>query len=353
MTKPRYINGRFATQPISGVQRFAVELTGALQALEPGYQLLTPLGGAGAWPSAREVGKRQGQAWEQLELPRQADLGLLLNLGNTAPLLRRQQVIVIHDAGVFSTPEAYSLRFRLWYKFMQSFVIRLGVPVITVSEFSRKEILRHLPVKPAQVEVMPEGADHMQRIRADRSILARHGLTPGRFVLAVGTLAAHKNLASLGRLAQELSARNIPLVIAGGLGGGAFRGASGAPLPQPALYIGRVSDEQLKALYERAGCFVFPSRYEGFGLPAVEAMACGCPVAAADIPALREACGTAAQFCDPATPDDLATCVLEILDNPERQAELRAAGLNHTAGMTWARAALVLHNILNRTLENG
>ncbi|MGE4480808.1 glycosyltransferase family 4 protein [Acidocella sp.] len=344
-----YINGRFATQPLSGVQRFAVEVTRALQAHDPRYTLLTPPGGGADWSSAREVGTRHGQGWEQLDLPRAAAGGVLFNLGNTGPLWMRRQLVVIHDAGVFSTPAAYSRKFRIWYKVLQNALILRGAAIVTVSEFSRQEILRHLPARSSQVHVMPEGADHMRRIGTAPEILAEHGLEPGRFVLGVGTLAAHKNLAVLGLLAQRLEERGIPLVMAGSMGGEAFQAAD--KLPQPARYIGRVSDEQLKALYEHAGCFIFPSRYEGFGLPPVEAMACGCPVVAANIPVMREIGYGAVQFCNPHSPEDVAAQVLAVLDSPARQQELRAAGRARAATLTWARAAATLDGIAKKLFE--
>ena len=173
-------------------------------------------------------------------------------------------------------------------------------------------------------------------------MLAQHGLEPGLFVLSVGTPATHKNLAALGFLAQRLQERGIPLVIAGGMRGAAFHAAR---LPQLARYIGRVSDAQLKALYEGAGCFVFPSRYEGFGLPPVEAMACGCPVIAADIPVLREVCADAAQFCDPDSPEDIAVQVLAVLGFTARRQALCEAGKARAAAFTWARSAAALDDI--------
>jgi len=346
-----FINGRFATQSLSGVQRFAIETTRALQARDPRYVLLTPPGGGTSWPGAREVGARQGQGWEQLDLPLSAAGGLLVNLGNTGPLLAWRQVVVIHDAGVFSTPEAYAPKFRLWYKLLQGALIRRGVIIITVSEFSRQEILRHLPARAAQVRLMPEGADHMHRIGAEPGILAQHGLEAGRFVLAVGTQAMHKNVAALGLLARQLEERGVPLVMVGGVGGAAFQAVGVAWLPQPARYIGRVSDTQLKALYQGASCFIFPSRYEGFGLPPLEAMACGCPVIAANIPALREGCGGAAQFCDPGSPEDIAAQVLGVLDSSALRQELREAGKARAAAQTWARAAAVLDDTAKELLE--
>ncbi|HQT73864.1 MAG TPA: glycosyltransferase family 1 protein [Acidiphilium sp.] len=351
MTPAPLINGRFVTQSLSGVQRFAIEITRALLVRNAGASLLTPQGGSLAWPGAREIGKRQGQVWEQLELPLHARGRLLINLGNTGPLLADRQIVVIHDAGVFSTPEAYSRQFRLWYKFVQKALIRRRATIVTVSAFSRREISRYLSLPESLIRVMPEGTDHMRLMSSDAGILAANGLAPGKFVLGVGTLSAHKNLAALENLAGQLHARGTPLVIAGGMGGAAFNAANESRLPQPARYIGRVSDAALKALYETAGCFVFPSRYEGFGLPPVEALACGCPVACADIPALRESCADAALYFDPNDPQQIAESVLSILDTPSRQNGLRTAGAARAAELTWAGAASILESIAMEVLE--
>lgn len=351
MTPALLINGRFVTQSLSGVQRFAIETTRALMARNARIALLTPPGGSLAWPGASEIGKRQGQIWEQLELPLHAQDQLLINLGNTGPLLAGRQIVVIHDAGVFSTPDAYSRTFRLWYKFVQKALIRRQATIVTVSSFSRREIARHLSLPEPLIRVMPEGADHMRRIASEPGVLGANGLSPGRFVLGVGTLSAHKNLAALGKLAGQLHARGTPLVIAGGMGGAAFNTADESRLPQPARYIGRVSDAELKALYEAAGCFVFPSRYEGFGLPPVEALACGCPVACADIPALRESCAEAALYFDPNDPAQIAESVSSILDTPSQQDRLRAAGRARAAQLTWASAAAILESIAMEVLE--
>jgi glycosyltransferase involved in cell wall biosynthesis len=248
---------------------------------------------------------------------------------------------------VYSTPEAYSWKFRTWYKTMQTALIRRGVPVVTVSEFSRTEIARHLPVQAGQVSVMPEGGDHVQRIVPDAGTMRQFGLEPGRYVLAVGNLAAHKNLSALALLAERLHAQEMRLVVAGNVLGRAFSGTGAQHLPTAAHYIGRVTDSQLKALYKAACCFVFPSRYEGFGLPAVEAMASGCPMVAASIPALHETCGEAALYCDPASPDHIAVQVLRVCSDPALQSRLRAAGERRAAGMTWQRAALALRDIIS------
>jgi len=342
-----YINGRYLTQKFSGVQRFATEVTLALQALRPDVELLTPPGQIAA-PIAGsvQIGRLRGQGWEQLELPRHAAGGLLLNLGNTAPLLGRKQIVVIHDAGVFSTPETYPWQLRLWYKAMQKALVLRQTTLVTVSEFARQEIIRNLGARPADVKIVSEGADHIGRTLADENILAANGLLPGSFVLVVGNLAAHKNLSALGALAQALAKSNVKLVITGGFGGKAFREMPALTLPEPALYIGRVSDAELKALYSAASCFVFPSRYEGFGLPVAEAMTCGCPVVASGIPVLREIFPQSALFCDPLSPDDIAAKVMQLLADKTMQSKLSEAGIHQTNTMTWKRCGEEMNAII-------
>jgi hypothetical protein len=220
MAAPIFINGRFLAQNLTGVQRYASEMSSALCAIRPDTEILAPPGANLTLPRARIAGKRRGHAWEQLELPFAAGAGILLNPGNTAPLLGRRQVVVLHDAGVFSTPEAYSRPFRLWYKTLQFALSRRGVTIATVSHFSKRELVKHLRISPDRITVVGEGADHMRRITADPAALTALGLEPRAYVLAVGTLAAHKNLASLGILAERLRARGMALAVTGVRRGG-------------------------------------------------------------------------------------------------------------------------------------
>jgi glycosyltransferase involved in cell wall biosynthesis len=358
MQSALYVNSRFLTQPLSGVQRFATEITTAIGRVWKTNDvsrpiLLTPMATIKYGPPDLErqcVGRRQGQIWEQIDLPRHVRGGVLLNLGNTAPLLGRRQLVVLHDAGVFSQPDAYSWRFRLWYRVLHTLLLRTPSRLVTVSDFSRRELARHLGVPAERFAVIPEGADHISRLVPDPSVLARHGLATGRYVLVVGNLAPHKNLCSLGALARILAARDIPLVITGALNRTVFKGQDGVALPAPAHYIGRVSDTELRALYQNAACFVFPSRYEGFGLPAVEAMACDCPVVAAGIPALREVCGDAALYADPDDPAAFADSVARVLDTPDLARSMRHKGAARAALYTWDKAA---HALLALVHEEG
>ena len=331
------INGRFLTQTVTGVQRFGIEMTRALQPLV-GCVVLAP-GAARDEPGIvpRRVGHLRGHAWEQAELPLHAGATVLLNLGNTGPLLRRRQVVVIHDARPFEMPDAYSWKFAAWYRLLQRGLVRRGARIATVSNFARAQLAVHLGLDSAAIAVLGEGAEHMLRLPAAPGMHQRLGLTRP-YVLAVGTLAPHKNLSALSATATMLAGRGMDLVLIGDVNHRVY-GAVEVRLPVPSRAVGRLGDAELRALYEGAACFVFPSLDESFGLPAVEAMACGCPVVAARAGSLPEICGDAALMADPLDPADIAAAVGQLLDDPGCTARLRAAGLARASEFTWKSAA--------------
>jgi glycosyltransferase involved in cell wall biosynthesis len=342
------VNARFLTQRVTGVQRFAAEVTRALAATGTPLRLLAPFGAPNSFDDlpVEHVGSRQGQAWEQIDLPRAAGGGMLLNLGNTAPLLHgSRQAVVIHDAGVFDTPESYSLGFRIWYRALHLLLPRLGARIITVSEFSRGRLAARLRIDPARIGVMPEGGEHVLRPRADLQVLAQHGLAPRRYALAVGTRAAHKNLGALRDAAALLAARGMVLAVAGAVEGGVFSGPADTEGSAVRL-LGRVADRELRALYENALCLVFPSRYEGFGIPPLEAMWCGCPVLAARSGAVPEVCGDAALFFDAEGPATPAAALARLLDEPGLADALREAGRTRARLYSWDAAAARLLELL-------
>jgi glycosyltransferase involved in cell wall biosynthesis len=349
------LNGRFLTQGLTGVQRFASELAAAMDALAgrsrwPATRVLMPRGAVSATfgnMEATSVGRITGHGWEQFELPWHARGHFLLSLGNTAPVLAgERQAVVIHDAGVFDTPESYSPQFRTWYQLLHRTLARTGASLITVSEFSRGRIAACLEIDPARLSVMPEGGEHILREPADPGALSRHGLTAGQYALAVGTRAAHKNLDALGDAAALLAARGLTLAAVGAANPVVFRPAAVAKGPG-AIALGRVSDAELRAFYEGALCLIFPSRYEGFGLPPLEAMACGCPVVTSRAGALPEVCGDAALYFDAADPRSLTEALQRLLDEAGLAAEMRERGLARADEFSWRRAA----EVLLRTIE--
>lgn len=349
-----YINGRFLTQTVTGVQRYAMEIVTAFDELlcvsprdgdATRVILLAPRSarqriGQLGWRrvEARVVGRLEGHLWEQLELPWYARRGLLFSPGNTGPLLMRRQIATIHDAAVWAVPFAYGRAFRTWYRLLLPLLGRSVRRVLTVSEFSRKELSRHLGVHPGSVKAIWEGGDHMRRIASDEGVLLRHKLQRDRYVLAVSSLMPSKNFGRLVQALEYLGDVDFTVAIAGGYSSKVFSTQT-AMQSEHITHLGYVTDGELRALYENALCFVYPSMYEGFGLPPVEAMTCGCPVIVAKAASLPEICGDAALYCDPTDPRDIARAIRLLAGNSSLRDELRAKGRIRAAELTWKACA--------------
>jgi len=344
-----YVNGRFLGQRITGIQRYARETLAALDAVlldssDGGlldWVLLAPRGCT--LPRlgrirARTVGRLTGHAWEQLELPRFSLGGLLLSFASTGPLAKRHQIITVHDASVYQVPDAFSWKFRAWYKLMIRAVVARAPLTLAVSEFSSSEVVRWFCGDPTRIRVTGEGWQHLSRERSDARILETHGLRSGRYVFAVSSPTPNKNFQLVLRAAERLSDLDLRFAIAGAADPRVF---AAQPVTASARVhpLGYVSDAELKALYEHALCFVFPSRYEGFGIPPLEAMSCGCPVLAARIGAVQEVCGDAARYFDPSDDEELAAQVRALAGSPEEVARLRLASLDRAQQFSWAAAA--------------
>jgi glycosyltransferase involved in cell wall biosynthesis len=352
------LNGRFLTRPLTGVDRFAIELMEAhiaalperaaqLSVMTPDTPLVSRPAFAGRADLMR-TGHRQGHLWEQIDLPRAAGEAPLVNLCNTAPALRHRQMVVVHDAATVANPGNYSLAFRSWYRLMLAGVMKRSRVVATVSAFSAGELSHHFGRALKDIEVIPESGEHILREAADTSTLQRLGLTGQPFVLAVGSLSPNKNFGAVVAAMAQLGNDAVPLVAVGG-GNSKVFAASSASGPG-IVRSGYVSDAQLRALYEAASCFVFPSFYEGFGLPPLEAMTCGCPVLVSRCASMPEVCGDAALYCDPHDPVTLATELRRVLGSAGLRAELRAAGAARAAQFTWARAAEMFNQIVKQRL---
>jgi glycosyltransferase involved in cell wall biosynthesis len=220
--------------------------------------------------------------------------------------------------------------------------------LLTVSNFSRERLALHLRVSASRFALVPNGADHLDAIEPDDTVLDRHGLRGKRFLLAVGSDNPTKNhaalLAAFARLQQD---DDLLLVIVGGRNIAVFAGAPRIESPG-VTRTGALGDAQLKALYTHALALVFPSLYEGFGLPPLEAMTCGCVVAAARAASLPEACGNAALYFDPNDVDDMVSSLQRLCADAALRETLRVAGTRHVAAYTWAASAEVLLMSLQR-----
>lgn len=349
---PLTINGKYLAGQPGGVQRVAREMVRALAArmeelralfgatprvLAPPNADIAGAGAGGGFPVVRR-GVLRGHLWEQVELPARARHALLLNLCNLAPLAGARSITMIHDAQAFATPESYSWRFVRSYRAVQPLIGRRALRLLTVSEFSAGQLASFGIAPRERITVIHNGVDHAARVTAVPAIVTRLGLTAGRYVLALATDQAHKNIAVLLAAMRAPALRDVTLVLFGATDA-ARLAAAGLALPPNAIAAGRVSDGELRALMEGALCFCMPSRTEGFGLPPLEAMLLGCPAVVSPCGALPEVCGAAALYAGPDAPAEWAEAIDILARDSAGRGARSAAGIAHARQFTWDKAA--------------
>jgi glycosyltransferase involved in cell wall biosynthesis len=345
MTAPYAINGRFLTHTITGVQRYARNVIAAIDASDHGglCEIIAPKASEECeYLRLRLVarGHLKGHVWEQIELPMIAGARRLLNLCNTAPASKSDQIACIHDANVFSAAGSYSVAFRTLYRNLLPVLARRSARIATVSHAAARQLSRHLPVKLSDIAILPNGHEHALSWNPSRAIAAPALRSPmaGRpYVLALGSKALHKNIALVMDIAPELDRLGVDIIVAGG-GEGIFTqqsltGGSNVEL------CGRVSDDDLAYLLDHALCLVFPSITEGFGLPILEAMARGCPVISSDSASMPEVCGDAALLASPFEPARWITHIGSVLQSANLRDDLIGRGAENVRRFSWKQTA--------------
>lgn len=345
-----YINGRFLNQKLTGVQRFARETLRAMDELgaegrlahPPSHaEILVPQGTpepALRYFRSRAVGSLQGHAWEQAELPWFARGGFLLGFSATGPVIKRKQLVTMHDAAVCAVPDAYTRAFRTWYKAVCGTLLQVTPSVMTVSQFSKSELCRYFKTDPKRIVVTTEGKEHIERQAHDPDVLAKHQVSHRGYFLAVGSMSAHKNFSIIPRALEQLSDLPISVLIAGDRNATVF-GAKHADSHVKVKHVGYVTDAALKTLLSNARAYIHSSKYEGFGLPPLEAMALGCPVIAANAAALPEIAGDAALYFDPDDVGALARHIRRVATDEQLVAHLASAGLKRSSTFSWRTVA--------------
>lgn len=355
------INARFLTQRITGVQRYACDMTKEIikAAGCENIRLLSPSNGnfeyAGV-PVHTSRGYMKGHIWEQFALPlalKSIKADILWSPGNTGPLAVTDQVVVIHDVGVFTNPDSYNSNFVRWYRMLLPRLAQKAKKIITVSEFSKREIEKYLNVSHGKVAVIPGGvsgnfkpADKKTTIKFKKD----KGL-PLHFVLWLASRAPHKNFSGIIKAWEFLCKKNeiedVWLVIAGGIHQTLNEDTCGSLGElKNVLEIGYVSDEDLPLLYNSAEALVFPSFYEGFGLPPLEAMACGTPVVVSRAASLPEVVGDAGIYVNPNDIEDIARGINIVIKDNELRDKMVEYGMLRAGFFTWEKAAKQTLDIL-------
>ncbi len=358
-----FINGLFFNQPLTGVQRYSFELFRQMDSIlqEKDLQqlkmvcLVPPnVKKLPDWKNIRiqRVGINSGFLWEQMDLPLSVRGGFLFSPANVGPLFYGNQAVTFHDASIFAIPEAYTPLFQTKYRLVFNSLVRIARLVITDSRFSQDQFSHYLGVPASRFSVIPLGGDHLNQTQPDPGILQRNGLKKNSYILSVANQSNHKNFGRVLDAARELD-QEIQIVAVGGIYSRVFQKVALQTVPKNVHLLGYVNDHELKALYQNALAFIFPSIYEGFGLPILEAMNCGCPVLCSRAASIPEVAGDAALSFDPYSVHEIVASIRRVLVDPDLRSDLQARGWAQAAGFGWEATARATLNRLVGCLQAG
>ena len=345
------VNAKFLTEPMTGVQRFASEICLQLKAMRPDTIFLCPPQPVHVQLAqdlaAQPVGRLRGHAWEQVELPwhlARNNTPYLLNLANTAPILYPKNVITIHDLIYLRFPAWVSKKYYYFYKWMTPRIAARSKHILTVSAFSKQEITALLKVNERKVSVIHNAVSNRLVGKRSSAALADYG----KYVLSVASLDPRKNLARLVEAFQQLPHQDLKLVVVGKKINSSFE----IELNHDRIvHVENASDQELADLYKNAALFVYPSLYEGFGIPPLEAMANACPVVASSTSSLPEVLGDAAYYVDPTQSGSIREAIVTVLSNPALTKSLVERGKLQAKKYSWQHSATALVDVLKNHLN--
>lgn len=350
-----YINARFLTHQISGVERFAIEISRALKKIRRDIVWVAPRKGIVLKDLAKEfhvvqTGKLTGHLWEQIDLPRflnKQDRPLLVNLINTAPLMYDNKLTVVYDVAFRRFPKTFSFVFRSFYGLVIPRVLKTSRKVVTSSNFSKQELESLYGSFNNTIEIIYGAVDpsFFSHIPTHSKSLKE------KYFLAVGSIHPQKNLKSLFQAMKYFVGSDIQLYVVGGQRGNFSQDTSlQDSLSSNIKFLGRVSDSELLEYYRNAEAFVFPSLYEGFGIPPLEAQACGVPAVVSGIPVLREVYGDSVLYFNPKDPKDIAKQLDSLTASSELKKSLMEKGKKNVERYSWQKSAKRLSGIIDELL---
>ena len=372
------LDGYPLSEPLTGIGHYTLELACALARNFPRdeFELVSPKpfnpavsGGIQreSIPNLRLIQAKSSSLrghWWSVGLPmyaRRARFDLFHGTNFEVPLWkRRRTVLTIHDLSTLLYPETHRASAVRRARLRLPIAAKIADAIITPTEAVRQEVCERLKVKAGKVSAIPEAPRRtFSPMREEETVAIRKRLrVEDEFLLFVGTLEPRKNLLTMMRAFEEVINRTSvrpQLVIAGGEGwliDETLSFINSASLKDRILLTGYLNDEDLRALYSSCRAFVYPSLYEGFGLPPLEAMACGAPVIASRIAALQETLGDAAILIEPLDVQTLSRTIIEVLRDERRRAAMGEAGIKHAAKFSWDKAAMLTHELYAKVLAS-
>lgn len=352
INKSVYINGRFLCHKMDGIGRFSLEICKQLKKLNLDFKIVIPKGLEYKNEEGFEIvefGILKSHFWEQIDLLRflkGMKNPLLLNLSGLGPLFYKNQIITIHDLSFYENKKWFSKAYTFFYSVVTPILAKNAIKIITVSNFSKSEIIKYLKIDERKVEIIYNAVANVVETRFDNSKISPivNVILEHKYILAVSSIDPRKNLQRLIDSFLELELDDYKLVLVGKTSSHfniKLRSDS-----ENIVFTGFVSDCDLSILYKKCEFFIYPSLYEGFGIPPLEAMKNGCAVVVSDIPSLKEVCSTAVLYIDPYDIDSIKTGILKMINDSVLKGDLKSKGATRSEYFKWDVSGRKIYNLI-------
>lgn len=342
------VNGRFLTQKPTGIHRYAFEICNQLYKIGADFYVAVP---DNIHPDYQysfktvKCGSLNGHFWEQISLPRylkKQGNPLLISFSGCGPLVYKNQIITIHDVSHERHPEWFSKNYWRYYGYMLPRIANKSHAVITVSEYSKKEIMDVFGISDNKLFIVNCSIPSYYSYTEDIELVDN----TDKYIISVSTLDPRKNFRRLIEAFNNINDKSIKLYIVG-MQFKAFNTPDLANLLNSNIVMaGYVDDDKLKKLYHNALFSIYPSIYEGFGIPPLESMICGCPVVASRIEAIEEICDDSVLYIDPYNTSDITDKMNMLVENTKLQNDLRNKGYSQVQKYSWEKSAKKVLDII-------
>ncbi|MDR0825527.1 MAG: glycosyltransferase family 4 protein [Prevotella sp.] len=345
------VNGRYLTQKATGVHRYAFEICNKLHEMGVDFHVAIP---REIHPDYKfsfktvKCGSLKTHLWEQISLPRYLkSIGnpLLISFTSCGPLNYDNQIMTIHDVSHERYPEWFSKNYYRFYHFMMPRIGKKAHAVLTVSEFSKQEIVETLGIEADKIHVIHSNVPFHNKPSREEILNFRRDPDVERYIIAVSSMDPRKNFVRLVRAFSKIEDKSMKLYIIG-MSFKAFNTPDLQKLIGENVHLpGYIPDADLQKMYQNALLSVYPSLYEGFGLPPLESMTYGCPAINSDIPALREVSEDAALYVDPYDIDGMTLKINQLLIDEPLRKELQLKGLEQIKKYSWDKSAAQVYEL--------
>lgn len=347
-----YVNGRFLCHKMDGIGRFSLEICKQLKKSNLDFKIVIP-----KWLEYKneegfeivKFGNFKSHFWEQIDLLRflkSKESPLLLNLSGLGPLFYKNQIITIHDLSFYENKKWFSKAYTFFYSTATPILVKNAIKILTVSEFSKTEIIKHLKIDEKKIEVIYNAVANDVEKRFDDLQISPivNSVLVHKYILAVSSIDPRKNLQRLIDSFLQLNLAGYKLVLVGK--SSSHFNVKLLSDSESIIFTGFVSDPDLSILYKKCEFFIYPSLYEGFGIPPLEAMKNGCAVIVSDIPSLKEVCSDAALYVNPADTESIKNGILKIIKDSVLKSDLKLKGNLRSEFFKWEISGEKIYDLI-------